>query len=465
MPNVTYTAAISIKENIQCSFQYQNCQVFSSDLKPLGVKETYDGVSGPFIIVSIDTVIKDFESVSDSAAYARPIFLIILDILSLFIDHPITPFDKVYSSYEKMEQEEKPIVETRLILNDKDLSNDLIKFLEHLDATNLNRQKYFYSLMDRWRKAAYMHNVSQEYDDEAVISYFHILELLVEEYAKELSEIIKKRIKKSLEDIYGGLLHLEGNYLDSQISSKEKLNNQLIISDLPITGKILFSLEKLGIIMSNRLKFLIRNWVNDRNSVAHGRRVYQDRVIFPIPPFFLNAKKTDYTLNTLRYLTANVICKLIADIDTYDERWQHEHDMLIPTPEEMKNFISNNKYYELTNEQFINGDIYDITPGSISWYLVHKKIEYKDAILVLNNFFININLKDSEQIYQTIIAAVILADCAGELLEPTLEKIIIESYKNEWHPFINLRELLKYLEYNGHSPKFLENMIIDKIIR
>lgn len=468
MPKVTYTTTIPIEENIQCSFLYQNCRVYSSpDLKILGVDETNDGVLGYFII-SIDTVIKDFETVIDSAAHARPMFLIILDILSLFLDRPITPFDTGYqTSFVTIEQDVRPIVATRLILDNEDLSNDLIKFLEDLNAANLNRKKYFYSLMDRWRKAVYMQNVSedsQEYDDEAVIAYFHVLELLAEEHSNELGLLIKEKIENSLIAIYGGIMQFEGNYLHSLIASKKQLNNQLILSDLPIAGKILYALGKLGV-MSKRLKYFIGNWIKDRNNIAHGRRVYQDRIIFPVPPFFPNAKINDYTLNTLRYLTAHVICLAIAGIDIYEERWEEEHNMLIPTPEEIKSFVSDNRHKELTNEQFVNGDLYNINPGSISWYLVDKKIKHQEVISILRDFLMNIDLNDSNQVNQIVIAAVILADFVDEELRAICEQVIVEAYKNRWHPFINLRELLSFLEYNNHTPKFLENMIIHKKVR
>lgn len=468
MPNVTYITTIPLEENVYCCFQYQNCRVStSSDLKPLGVDKVEDDIIGYFII-SIDTSVKDFESVTDAAAHARPMFLIILDILSLFLDRPMTPFDTGYqTSFVTIKEEKAKRIDTTFVIGEEDISNSLTNFLRQLNEVDSNKQKFFYSLMDRWRKAVYMQNVSedsQEYDDEAVIAYFHVLELLAEEHSRELGLLIKEKIENSLIDIYGGIMQFEGNYLHSLIASKKQLNNQLILSDLPVAGKILYALGKLGV-MSKRLKYFIGNWIKDRNNVAHGRRVYQDRIIFPVPPFFPNARINDYTLNTLRYLTAHVICVATAGIDIHEERWEEEHNMLIPTPEEIKSFVSDNRHKELTNEQFVNGNLYNINPGSISWYLVDKKIKHQEGISVLRDFLMNIDLNDSDQVNQIVIAAVILADFVDEELRAICEQVIVEAYKNRWHPFINLRELLSFLEYNNHTPKFLENMIIDKKVR
>lgn len=132
MHNVTYTTTISFDENVSFSFLYQNCRVTTAtDLSSLGRNEVDEDVSGYFII-SIDTTIKDFESVSDAAAHARPMLLIALDILSLFIDRPITPFESGFgTSYVTADlpiQAEDP----RLILDGDDYSNELKTFLETL---------------------------------------------------------------------------------------------------------------------------------------------------------------------------------------------------------------------------------------------------------------------------------------------------------------------------------------------
>jgi hypothetical protein len=466
MHNVTYTTTISFDENVSFSFLYQNCRVTTAtDLSSLGRNEVDEDVSGYFII-SIDTTIKDFESVSDAAAHARPMLLIALDILSLFIDRPITPFESGFgTSYVTADlpiQAEDP----RLILDGDDYSNELKTFLETLGNAEPNKKRFFYSLMDRWRKAAYMQEESeesQEYDDEAVIAYFHVLELIAEESVNELTASIKAKIEQSLLDIYSGLMHFEGNYLSGIIDQKKTLNNQLILSDLPIAGKILFALQKLGI-MSKRLKYFLGNWIKDRNSVAHGRRVYQDRVIFPVPPFFPNAKLIDFSLNTLRTLTAHVICTLMRS-EIYNERWAEEHLSLIPTPEEIRDFISYKRFDELTNDQFTNGEVYSINPGSISWYLVDKKLNPNVGKLALQKFFTNIDLQNSDQVNQAVVGAVILADFTTNEDLQKCQEIIIAAYENRWHPFINLRELLSFLEYNNHFPKFLEEMIVTKKVR
>jgi len=297
---------------------------------------------------------------------------------------------------------------------------------------------------------------SMEYDDEALISYFHVLELLATEFYASLKKEIKKKVLEFLNDIYDNTLHFSGDYLKDTVTNKATFNEQLIFEGLPVAGKVLYALHNLGI-NSKRQNYFLKNVIKDRNNVAHGRIVYQDKIIFPVPQFFPTAKIKDYTLDGLKSLTAHAICKF-AGTDIWLEEWQLQDSHLIPTPEEIKEFVAEKKYKGLSNADFANGVEGRINPGAIAWYMVDKKYSNIEGLEILKDFIRNIE-EDKDQITQVVMAIALITDVAeGELLLQC-ENILNIACKNNWHLFTNMREVLVFLEYNGLAPKRLVEMI------
>jgi hypothetical protein len=86
-----------------------------------------------------------------------------------------------------------------------------------------SEKRLIYSLIDRWRNPIHMQKESQdsmEYDDEVVIAYFHVLELLGAEYYNPLRTKIKAEVASYLDKIYSGMLLFDGEYLKTTIFSK-----------------------------------------------------------------------------------------------------------------------------------------------------------------------------------------------------------------------------------------------------
>jgi hypothetical protein len=153
---------------------------------------------------------------------------------------------------------------------------------------------------------------------------------------------------------------------------------------LPISGKVLFALNELGI-NGSRLKYLMNNLIKDRNSVANGRTVYQDNIIFPVPPYFPNAKLNEYSLDTQKTLAAHAICGFVGS-EQYTKKWQMEDSNLIPTPDEIKAFIDSRKYKGLSNEKFATAAISGINPGAIGWSILDKKIPLTKGLEIFSDY-------------------------------------------------------------------------------
>ncbi len=186
-----------------------------------------------------------------------------------------------------------------------------------------NDKEFIYSLLDRWRKGLYMESESENntvYNDETILSYFHILELLTTKYTDNQKLELKTNINDFTYSILRDTFLYDSNRLEEETKSKSKLIESLLLPELSISSKIFFMLKEQRM-LTDRLKSFIYDFVKDRNTVAHGSQVYQDRVIFPVPPFFPLIKIQNYSVEFYRILTAKAIENYIG-INLYSKRME-----------------------------------------------------------------------------------------------------------------------------------------------
>src|SRR5690606_6209120 len=145
------------------------------------------------------------------------------------------------------------------------------------------------------------------------------LELLSTKYYIKQKQLATQSIKQFSEALLKDIYLLEGNVLQSEQSSKSKLVESLFISELPVASKVMYMFQEQGI-LTHRLKSFISDLIKDRNSVAHGRQVYQERVIFPVPPFFPLIRNREYSFEMLRILSGRAISIFIG-LDHLEEEW------------------------------------------------------------------------------------------------------------------------------------------------
>ena len=213
---------------------------------------------------------------------------------------------------------------------------------------------------------------------ETLLSYFHILELLTTKYETKQKSELKRKISDFTKSILEESFLFDGNHLKSETTAKSKIIEGLLFPELSVISKIFYMFKEQGI-LTYRLKAFIANFVKDRNAVAHGRQVYQDRVIFPVPPFFPLIKIRDYPEEFYRILTAKAIANYIG-IGLYSHQWDEISKSIIPTFDELRQFQRENKYIGLTNQDFCSGKVNDITPFVISHYLTSKKLKHTEAL-------------------------------------------------------------------------------------
>ncbi|MCW4470196.1 hypothetical protein OGH69_14555 [Flavobacterium sp. MFBS3-15] len=464
MKNVVSVYAREIDFDLELNIEFLGVRMITGAGKELLGKHNKEVASDtPHLVIILQNHLEVYESVNDGAAYSRPKLLIAFGVLSFFTQEVFTPFETIMClSYVGDYTEE---FEERFLYEGVDLLKDFHDFKVSIDTNNDN--EFIYSILDRWRKGLYLENESAEnmlYDDETLLSYFHILEMLTTKYEDKQKSDIKIQINEFSKSLYEEVFLFEGNHLNNEVNIKRRLLQGLILPDLSVSSKIFYMFKEQGI-LTYRLKSFISEFVKDRNLVAHGGQVYQDRVIFPVPPFFPLIKNSKYPKEFYRILTAKAIATYIG-LDIYSGEWEEVAKNIIPTLEELKQFQNEGKYIALTNKEFCAGKINDITPLVISHYLILKKIRPKEALKILTPFIYNYTASE-EETFMIIWVVIIILEILdqGELREKCIE-IIRVAEQNNWHPsFFKMRDEMYTLEYLGFEIKQFKELIKTGVIR
>ena len=465
--NVVHIHAREIDFNLDIDVELLDIRIFTStNLRRFDKVSSEEITSSDkkYLYIITQSQLENFESVLDGLAYSRPKLLIAFGVLSFFTQEMFTPFETIqqYSYVGEFNEERKE----KFVFNDYDLL-EYFKYLKSYLNKKETDGRFIYSLLDRWRKALYMEHESEDnmlYEDEIILSYFHILELLTKKYYPFQKKEILSKIKEFSSSILKDNFLIEGNNLTNEINSKSKLIESLLIPEVSVSSKIYYMLKAQGI-ESPRLKNFVTNFVKDRNSVAHGRQVYQDRVIFPVPPFFPLIRNKFYSLEFYRTLSAKVISNYIG-LTLYDDEWEEYYQSLLPTIEELNQFIAEKKYLNISNKDFYQGTENDITPYTLTFYLINGKIEHGTAIEILTPYINNYTENEDETI-MSIWSIIILVDIiSDDKLKAKCIEIIKIAGKNSWHPSaFKMRDEMYTLEYLGFETKTLKEMIQQKEIR
>lgn len=454
--NIVYTYSRPIDFDLHIDIDFLDIRITSFKLNS-SKKVEYK------LDIIIQTQLEEFESITDGIAYTRPKLLIAFGILSYITGEVFTPFETIQSNAavgdftifctNTFKYQNKCLLDKYLTLESKIKSHE--------------DKNFIYSLLDRWRKGLFLEQESMDnmiYDDETLLSYFHILELLTTKYEKEQKKEITEKINSFTNNLLKESLFLSHGNLENKTIEKSKLIGEILASELSVANKISYMFNKQGI-LNNQIKYFIADFIKDRNSVAHGRTVYQNRVIFPVPPFFPLVKNKNYELEFYRILTAKSIDSYLG-IDFYSDKWHELKDLIVPSHETLKEFYKEKKFENLSNTDFCSGIENNITPYVVSHYLTSKKIKPKIALEILTNFIKNYNGTEEETIMSIWSVIIILDYIKEESLKKKCLEIIKTAYSNKWHPsYFKMRDELYTLEYFGFEIKEFKILLQKKIIK
>ncbi|MEZ2302239.1 MAG: hypothetical protein ACBR13_10795 [Microcoleus sp.] len=455
---------MTLNRKIDLNFTFEQCAVQTVQSIPTIHNE--ESFEFGYLQLSIEFELKDYESLVDAPIFVRPKYLSLLGIISFLVNELFTVFDTARFSRDSGDillDELKVGQQNRLIIDDVDLTDDLNEFLDKLEKLKEEDEKrLFFSLLDRWRKARYMEEESDEsflYEDEATLSYFHVLELLGDVYSKDLLMKANDLIKDFSNTFNSSILSLHMNALESKNNEKSKLLAGILIKDISVTSKILFFLKHFKL-YDNRIAFWIRNLVEARNSVAHGRRVHYEKAIFPFKPFFPLTSNNLYDLGFLRILTAKAISSHIG-ISLYSKEWNEIKDCLIDDEFATKVFLQE----KFKDKEDLNKDEERIVFGGVNYHLLANKLKPKLCI-GFYEFYLDTEAENEIFLASNAEALVILFETIREQnFEEALKSAIINIHRLDCNPHGRFRDLRYFLDFHNFKSPKLEILIANKVVR
>jgi len=396
--------------------------------------------------------VEKIDSTMEISRYIRPRMLVVQGILTFFSGYCFTVFQKVSSNTQIIDSREgvlKEVANNKLIIEGQDFSEDLNILLSKLG--NSKEKPMVITLLDRWRKALFMESESEvnTYHDEAILTHFHILELLASNYYEQYKKEASKEIKDFIDAFAYNVMNQRGNNLTQTINSKSKLLNEILINEeTSISTKINYFLKQFNI-LDDQSYSLVNKLVKIRNAIAHGRIIYRDKLIWPLPPFFsLTTIDSNYILSVISTFSARAI-SLDLGLNAWDKEWAEVHKSLPPSDEVINIFLKDvNEQSKVLPLDLVIGKYKAITISSIVDYYINnnKKCGFSDIENVLAKVVGNVEV-DEDNAHELFFLSVILADSNEEDIAAVSKKNVELIHTNEWYPYSNIKDIFRYFEY------------------
>lgn len=461
MPKVAYSQYFYACEalNINIYFEFNNSIIFNTGKEII----THDGVFSEKcseITVITECELEEYNGVIETSRYCRGEILTIQGIISFFTGFPLTVYNSCNSSvgltpvqYHKQD--------IHLKIENIDFTSDLIKMLERINE----EPRLITTLLDRWRKAIYLKSESGDADlyyDEATLSFFHILELCGECTGEEVKYKLGKNIENMLEQHFKSY-YLSENQVKQMVGQNKKPISSILIGDyLNLAIKIKYYLEKYKMLDDN-VAFFVDNMIKIRNAIAHGRITYQDKFIWPLPPFFNLAKDSYENIEFLFFMTAVMISKYIG-INCWEKEWEEAKAYLLPPKDIVESFLDERLIIEDFNvEMLFKGNIYNITWRTIfNHYIKNPKTTFLEKIeKKLKNYFMETQI-DEEKAPDIFNISLLFADSADSNLKDKAIENIENIITYQWYGWSDLKDAYSYLDFYNVDIKWYKEFLDNK---
>ncbi|MBO0995679.1 hypothetical protein [Bacillus sp. SD088] len=353
----------------------------------------------------------------------------------------------------------KKIEGASFLLEGSDYSGDLNLLLEKLKDKRF--KTLIITLLDRWRKALYMVSES-EVDtlyDEAILTHFHILELLVSYYYNDFKKEATDEIERFLTLFSRETLNQSGKASENTINSKLKILKEVLISEeASIITKINYFLKRHSM-LDERTYSLINKIVKSRNSIAHGRMSYKEKLIWPLPPFFnITSDESQMVIYQIQILTARAVAVHMG-LDAWKEAWESMHDTLPPSDEVLMKFIKNPDEH-ITGSDLIEGTYKNITVESlVDYYIANKskcRLTELEQAISKTLFEVPISEDNNESLF---LASVLLCDSKDEKLSSISKRNVKLVHKYDWYGYSNIKDIVRYFDFHEIEVKWLYSWI------
>jgi hypothetical protein len=414
---------------------------------------------------SLDETYGTYE-LTEIARCVRPKLLIIYGILSFLANYPFTTYQVINTSisyYENSQVINKDEIKTFLFLvKGQDRSADLYKLLQAICSEEIKNKKFLASLLDRWRKALFLKRKSGSeellYADEAFLAYFHTLELLASHCQKEIDKECDYKIQTFLIDIFQNTLKSRGSRLEQEVQNNLKQFRALLTNggQISVYSKICYFLSQFGM-LDAKSQNLVSILVDTRNKIAHGQQVYQEKLTWPLPPFFPLNEEPEYRLLEVEILAARAIAAHVG-LDIWQEEWEDLHYWLEPPIDIIKKFISEKRFQEISSKQFLLGIDEGIRPSSIIEGFLSNKLKFRQLEESLRSVILDVDLSEDE-VENILWAAIVLTDSKDEELSKRCKDIVEEAYNQS---SAVVKDIFKYFEYKNIKLPWIEEWMEKK---
>lgn len=435
--------------DIDVAFRFNDTYVYTSE--------------GQLIIESIKDI-DEIDGPHEIKRYIRPDLLVIEGILSYFTGRLFTVYQLTRSELQIVDDNsklpEEEISQGKFLFGGYDYSNDLNVLLEKLEKREY--RSLVITLLDRWRKALYMEFESEvnTFHDEAILTHFHIFELLVGYYYEDFKKEAHEKTKEFLISFASETLNQRGNNLENTVNSKFNLLKEILVSDeASITTKINYFLKKYGL-LDDQTYALINKLVKIRNSIAHGRITYKDKFMWPLPPFFNLTNESHVITSQVSIMTARAIA-LHLGLDAWKEEWEDTHRSLPPSEEVLLQFIKNEtEHAKVSSSGLLSGQYKNITVFSIINFFIEnqKKCSVLDLERLLSKTIKEIPINE-DNCWQLYPASVLLCDSEDQELSCIVKKNVELAHQNDWYGYSNVKDIIRYFDYYGITVQWLYTWI------
>jgi hypothetical protein len=414
---------------------------------------------GCLVIESI-SMLKPYDALYEMAADLRPQLLIIYGILSFLTDEVFDP-TQCFNN-ESFVTGEDVVLDTPKPLLSKEgenYSKDLEKILDLIEESKKDKQILLYSLFERWRKALFLMKESDGnwiHVDEAVLAYIHIFEVLSDEFKKQL----KTEVKENRERLINAIIARANGDDNKKYEDIDKLITEASDNRVTLKPKVMCMLKEMNL-LNPKTEAIIVRFIEHRNAIAHGRKdLYQDKVVFPLKPFFSFIKDTNENIEIIKVFAARVISQYIG-LKRWEPEWRWALVIAPPPFNLVKEFIFKKSYQNITEADIIDGVFDGVDPRSLYIYYIKNKISFDDLENALAKVITSSTLK-KEECQALFNVAVILADSKSIDVANTAREIVRKSHTKQWYFYSNIRDALKEVEYYNKTLFWFPEWLIEK---
>jgi len=267
-----------------------------------------------------------------------------------------------------------------------------------------------------------------------------------------------------LKKFYEDNLTYNANQINEKITkNKGVLSEILVESELTISQKSKYFLKRYGL-LDEITSYFIDNLIGTRNAIAHGRKIYKNNVIWPVPPFFCLAQDSYECLPSLSILTARMISCFVG-LKCWKEEWEKERRNLLPSKDMFNNFLKEpTKFSEVTAELLCKGNPDNISWTAAFWYYTQepKRFSIERISNAMKELYLDTTIDKNAACLLFNISVVLCDSKDDDISEKAKEnvKLIID---NGWCPWSNHKDIYGYLEYKNVSPIWYKDYLLNRL--